>query len=165
MRRPLLVVTVLSTLLVFAPTAEAGTGPSQECTNGVTYWAGMEIPLIQAPITLNLEGGTSGSLFHLIACYSTTPNGDTGPALAGGSIWFAGENSNLICRQDANTTVGMGCVVGWGGGVIVVVDPRVQSTSLPIGISFSAITGPACIRDVVVYTPTGPIGPHNVGVC
>ena len=165
MRRLLVVLTVLVAAMALAPTARAGTGPSQECTNGITYWAGMEVPLINTPITLNLEGGTSGDLFHLIVCYSTTPNGDPGPALAGGSVWFAGENDNLICRQDANTTVGVGCVVGWGGGIVVIASPRVQSTNLPIGLSVSAVEAPACVRDLVLYTPTGATGPFDIGVC
>lgn len=157
---------VLIGTVAYAPTAGAGVGASQECTSGVTYGSGQEIPILNSPVTLNLEGGPSGDAAQIIVCYSTTPNGDGSPALAGGSLWLSLDNDDFVCREDANTTVGVFCIAGVRSTFIVIaVDPRVQGTRAPTGVVIGVVEAPACVRDIVVILPTGNLGPYDVGVC
>jgi hypothetical protein len=171
-RGTLLFVGVL-VLSILPNVAHAGTGVSTHCSDGITGPNGSstEIHIVNNPVTFNVEVAPSQT--GLLICYSTTPYGSTAPAVTGGYIGVhpAGP-SPVWCTQDTSPVVlGIDCVLrddeptSPGRTLEVTIRFQTWTYRLVAGVELSPPAVVACLDDAVFFTPTGNVGPVDIGVC
>jgi hypothetical protein len=107
-------------LALAAPThvlAGPANSASTVCDDHAGAIEGTEVTILDSPITLALEVGGSGNNLsgHAQLCWSTTPEGSSGPELSGGSIaldapgFNAPGTDSVNCYPDPATPVAASC--------------------------------------------------------
>lgn len=143
-------------LFAFVTPARAGVGPSTWCADG----AGTETPIISSPITLNLETGTGPDLN---ICYSTTAVGSNAVAVSGGRLSIGAGSGRVLCEPDTSSTLMQ--VLCEVDSDTIRVRLTVQGDTYDIGVMYTMLDTLVCLRSATVFTPTGSVGPYDIGVC
>ncbi|HVF76016.1 MAG TPA: hypothetical protein VM938_13310 [Acidimicrobiales bacterium] len=162
-------------LLTTSSIANAGAGVSRWCSDENPAPGGTEVGVVEWPVTLGAEFGTSNETYVML-CYSTTAADDPSTAaIIGGRVLIIAEPTTLLlCQRDTSpTAIGLECSSGDPNasslGKTLSLRISVQSITVevdPTGAELGTPGPPACLRGVAIYTPAGTIGPFaGVGVC
>lgn len=161
--------------------ALAGTGISQNCTDGDN-----DVLLLSNPITLGIESAAfvnHSVPTYVMLCYSTSPAGSTAPTLAGGGIGVnvaqpGSGSSGTDCTSDAytNPLTNVACQVqvspsasysaGANGGTLTVAIPIQRCLGTALGSIDCETSGPSLANTGVIIGTiviTGPPSGYSTG--